>query len=470
MAVKRIPLETLKIGMYVTGFDRPWIETPYLQQFLIRTQSDIEKLRQCGVREADIDATQGLDVESEDKAQEPQAEPVPEPDPAPTTVPEPSPEPAPTPEPPPVVPAPEPPPQVAPPAEKPETPPPPPKVEKAHRREFVAAKGARQKLLEDANTAFEKVRSEGVVESKEMKGMAQDMTAKVLNHPAAFLALIRTRQEFDPVIREHLFTVCTLALLIGKTLGYDNVRLERLATGAMLHDIGLLRLPPYLVRLSQSLSKHERSLYESHPRLGVTMLLRSGGFQPEILRILDEHHVTPDHSGYPKSIPWNRTAEASRIVMVVDRYHELLTGEADQPALPSQQALSQLYQEARANHLDLTIVSHLIGVVGVYPLYSMVTLNTGERGIVTAIMHGKLHQPVVTLIQDTSGNPYRPPQTIDLSDESPGTAQRSIIGIFEAEEEGFRIEDYLPNPVSTEDSSKEDSSEVSPEPVIQPNA
>ncbi len=81
------------------------------------------------------------------------------------------------------------------------------------------------------------------------------------------------------------------------------------------------------------------------------------------------------------------------------------------------------------------MASHLVRLVGVHPLYSLIMVNNGERGIVTSMTPGKLYQPVVTLIQDPDGTSSTPPIAVDLSDEAEEAAEK----------ESIRIQDSLPD-------------------------
>ncbi|MBW8065662.1 MAG: hypothetical protein FVQ04_07265 [Nitrospira sp.] len=80
-----------------------------------------------------------------------------------------------------------------------------------------------------------------------------------------------------------------------------------------------------------------------------------------------------------------------------------------------------------------------------HPLYSLIMVNNGERGIVTSMTPGKLHQPVVTLIQDPDGKSYTPPIAVDLPDEAEEAADQLIVSILDAEKESIRIQDSLPD-------------------------
>jgi HD-GYP domain-containing protein (c-di-GMP phosphodiesterase class II) len=103
--------------------------------------------------------------------------------------------------------------------------------------------------------------------------------------------------------------------------------------------------------------------------------------------------------------------------MIADRYDELLTGFGGLRPLPSHAAIRHLFQEGEFGRLDLRLVSLFIKLVGIYPVYSFVELNTKERGMITAINPATLHQPIVELTYDEAGSPYRQPLTVDLSNQ-----------------------------------------------------
>ena len=252
-----------------------------------------------------------------------------------------------------------------------------------------------------------------------------------LTQPAAFLALSRTR-KCDPTLQAHALAVCTLAISLGQRFQYDTARLHNLATASLLHDVGLLRLPPYMIRLCHRLSRHERWLFDGHPQLSVQLLRREQSFPSEVLRMIGDHHTRPaDRQAF--------SSEAGRILSVVDRYDELITGQFDQPRLSRDPALGHLYQEGQHGAVDGTVVSHLVQILGVYPLYSLVALSTGERGIVVEVIPHQAHRPVVLLIMNQQGRRLSCPRLLNLADQSAVT----IHDVLDGEKEGVRVEDLL---------------------------
>jgi putative nucleotidyltransferase with HDIG domain len=397
---KRISLQQLRVGMYVAGIDCSWFRTPFLKhRFLISTEEQIERLRRSNARAVDIDPSKGLDVESFPIAQETlhtislhtstQATPSHDEPRSLTTL----------------------------------------------NQELTIAQETCAKLIQSVKTVFDEIRKTGAARPEPVNEAVQEITivTRTLSTHATFMAMSHGRQV-DASFNNHSLTVCTLAMIIGQALGYNPIQLHELATGALLHDIGLLQLPDRLFRTSTFLSGEDLASFHHHPRLGAIAIEAQHDFPQMVRQIAAEHHVTLDGQGYPSETPAGSTAEASRIVMIADRYDELLTGFGGLRPLPSHAAIQQLFQQGEFGRLDRRLVSLFIKLVGIYPVYSFVELNTKERGMITAINSASLHQPIVALTCDETGSPYRNPLTIDLSNQNQ-SPPRSIERVVTSESE-----------------------------------
>ncbi len=284
------------------------------------------------------------------------------------------------------------------------------------------ARELREKLVQLVKTVFDEIGHTGVVRPSPVNEAVQEIiiVTRTLSTHATFMAMSQGRQ-LDASFNNHSLTVCTLAMIIGQALGYDPMKLHDLATGALLHDIGFLQLSRRLFRTSPPFSNEELADVHHHPRLGAIEIEAQCGFSQTVRRIAAEHHVTLDGHGYPSETSADSIAKESRIVMIADRYDELLTGFGGLRPLPSHAAIQQLFQEGEFGRLDHGLVSLFIKLIGIYPVYSFVELNTKERGMIIAINPAALHQPIVELTYDETGSPYRRPLTVDLSkqDRSP---------------------------------------------------
>lgn len=400
---KRISLQQLRVGMYVAGIDCSWFRTPFLKhRFLINTKEQIERLRRSNARAVDIDPSKGLDVASFPIAQETlhtiglrtstQATPSHDE----------------------------------------------PRSLATLSQELTIAQETREKLIQSVKTVFDAISKTGAPRPGPVNEAVQEITivTRTLSTHAAFMAMSQGR-HLDDSFNNHSLTVCTLAMIIGQALGYNPIQLHELATGALLHDIGLLQLSDHLFHTSTPLSSEDLAAFHHHPRLGAIAIEAQHNFSQTVRQIAAEHHVTPDGHGYPSETSGGSTAEASRIVMIADRYDELLTGFGGLRPLPSHAAIQQLFQQGEFGRLDLRLISLFIKLVGIYPVYSFVELNTKERGMITAINSATLHQPTVALTYDETGSPYRSPLTIDLSNQNQSPL-RSIKRVVTSESEETR--------------------------------
>ena len=395
---KRIPLCQLRVGMYVAGIDGSWFRTPFLRhRFPVKTEEQIERLRRSNIHAVDIDLSKGLDVTSLQIAEATLH-----------TI-----------------------------GLRTST-----QVSQAHdaprslgtlSQELTVARETRDKLAQSVKTVFDEISKTGTARPGPVNEAVQEITivTRTLSTHATFMAMSHGR-HLDDSFNNHSLTVCTLAMIIGQTLGYDLMKLHELATGALLHDIGLLQLPRHLFRTSTSLSGEDLAAFHHHPRLGAIAIEAQRDFSQTVRQVAAEHHVTPDGQGYPSETSAGSTAEASRIVAIADRYDELLTGFGGLRPLPSHAAIQQLFKEGEFGRLDLGLVSLFIKLVGIYPVYSFVELNTKERGMITTINPATLHQPIVALTYDETGSPYRHPLMIDLANQAqPST--RSIERVVTSE-------------------------------------
>ena len=398
---KRIPLHQLRVGMYVAGIDCSWYRTPFLKhRFLVTSEKQIARLQRSNIQAVDIDSSKGLDVTSFPIAIETlhtiglqtsaQAAAVPET----------------------------------------------PRALGPLSQELTMAREMREKLVRSVKTVFDEISKSGVARPGLVDETVQEIiiVTRTLSTHATFMAMSQGR-HLDASFNNHSLTVCTLAMIIGQALGHDPIKLHELATGALLHDIGFSQLPLRLFRTSTPFSHEELADFHHHPRLGAIAIEAQCDFSQTVRRIAAEHHVTPDGQGYPSETSADSIAEASRIVMIADRYDELLTGFGGLRPLLPHAAIQQLFQGGEFGRLDLGLVSLFIKLIGIYPVYSFVELNTKERGMIIAINPAALHQPIVELTYDETGLLYRCPLTVDLSKQD-RTPLRAIERVVESELRG----------------------------------
>ena len=410
MAERTIPLTRLVVGMYLIGVNRSWLQTPFLRhKFKIKDQSEIEALRLAGITEVTIDTERGLDVVDHDTPRSALVETVLVESPTPFH-----------------------------PAAPSGTPALPPSAAMLAEN-FSKAKQRRVEFVNRLNGLFEQTRKTGLVQYDAACQLTDQVIGDILDAQAACYAVLGLRQP-DPTLHEHGLTVCTLSVMLGQALKYSRERLQQLGIGGLLHDIGLTRLPRNIVKRRSTMSPVQQALYESHAIQGGTILEKSGSCDQAVLAIVrGHHHLTMQTEQIGETSAAHH--EATRLIGIIDQYDELVTGQTGFTPMSSNQALTQLYQRHQSNEALSRIVSYLIRAIGVYPLYSVVALSSGELAVVGAIAPGQAHLPLLYICRDQSGTTCVPPVPLDLVHEPEGG--RTIRDVRNAVREGLDVEAVL---------------------------
>ncbi|HEU4685415.1 MAG TPA: DUF3391 domain-containing protein [Nitrospira sp.] len=406
---KRIRVEQLKPGMYVVGMDQPWYKTPYLvHHFLVQSDDTVADLIRHGVREVSIDPTKGLDVPDPDQ-----------PGPAPT-------------------------PQAQDQA-----------GEAASRpmHEPVARCGRitkqDRKLYQEAEVAVERVLEDvhgGRMPSvPALASIVGGFFERVLQDRAAMMTqvLLRQMRRFDRSLAAHAIDTCVLSLVFATEQGASPEEIEQIGIGALLHDVGYVRLPRNLYRARLQLAPHEQELMRQHPRLGKTILAQVPDLHETARRIVLEHHERIDGSGYPAGLRGAALLPAGQLVGLVDTYESLITPRAGHLPLSPFQAIRHLFMLGEKRTFDKALVEIAIKCLGVYPIGSLVKLNTGERAIVVAINADHRLKPVLKLILGEHGEPYGDPPLVDLASPDQTGPVRTILTALDAAAEQVNVARYL---------------------------
>jgi HD-GYP domain-containing protein (c-di-GMP phosphodiesterase class II) len=378
--------------MFVIGVDRSWLETPFLRhRFLIHSEDEIAKLRDAGVREVTIDPSLGLDTDGSTFADRP-----------PTDTP----------------------------SDRESDRDSPPGVTS---NGLEAARAVRDQARQALQRLFDGVKAGAPMNLAEVEASVDGLVNQLTEDRTAIMLLTQLSQagrtDRDPCA--HALDVSVLAMAIGQVHGLPMPALKQLGMGALLHDIGELRIPAELFAKTTPFTDDDRRIIETHPMAGVAILHEVTDLPPAVGRILAEHHERLDGSGYPMKLRNPDISVPGQIVGLIERYDAMVSPRGTRPALPIRQAVSHLYQHERRNHFDRTLIDRLIQCVGVYPLGTAVELNTGERGVVIAVNPDARLKPTVKVMTDPAGQRYPTSWIIDLAALSPTAPPRSITRVIE---------------------------------------
>src|SRR5205809_3675399 len=278
---------------------------------------------------------------------------------------------------------------------------------------------------------------------KKIKRLVQSIVDQILTEETSLMGMTTIR-DYDEYTFTHSVNVCIFSVALGKRLGLNKLQLYDLGMGALFHDIGKSRVPQSILNKTGGLTDEEWRLIASHPWLGVLALFQVRGAQELPYRamiVAHEHHMKRDLTGYPRPIRERQLNMFSKIVAVADGFDAATSRRAYQtvPFTPAQVMLEMRDNPRRG--MDPVIVKAFINLTGIYPVGTLVILDTFELGIVHAAnpMAEMLSRPIVRIISDEQGNLLHPGNLTDLAETAAdGTFKRTIIKTENPERYGIR--------------------------------
>lgn len=293
------------------------------------------------------------------------------------------------------------------------------------------------------------VRLGKAVNGRKVKRAVQGIVDQVLADEPSIVTMT-TLRDFDEYTFTHSVNVCIFSVVIGQRLGLERLDLYELGLGALLHDVGKMRLPHEVITKPGSLNEEEWALLREHPTLGLLHLFQTGGYIDVPYRqmlMAYEHHMKMDLTGYPKNRRERNPGLFTGIVAVADGFDAATSVRSYQhKPWGADQVLREMRENPDRGYNQL-LVKALISATGVFPIGTLVILDTYELAVVSGINSNPemLHLPTVRIISDPMGVPLAQPLEWDLSVAHPetGEAQRSILKTTDPQKYGIRVADYL---------------------------
>ncbi|HEX2204351.1 MAG TPA: HD domain-containing phosphohydrolase [Longimicrobium sp.] len=287
------------------------------------------------------------------------------------------------------------------------------------------------------------------VSLRPVKRAVQSIVDQVLSNETSIVGLT-TLRDYDEYTFTHSVNVCIFSVALGKKLGFDKHQLYELGLGALLHDVGKVRMPWELINKTGPLTPEEFEELKEHPAEGLLSLFQMRGLAEIPLRsmlIAYEHHMKVDQTGYPRSMRPRDPTLFPRIVAVADAFDAATTKRSYQAQpWPPDRVLREM-RDNPGRGFDPLVVKAFISMTGIYPVGSVVILDSFELAVVVAANPNPeaLHQPVVKVIYDAMGIPIASPPTIDLSAADPATGRpaRTIIKTTDPDRYGIHVGDYF---------------------------
>jgi HD-GYP domain-containing protein (c-di-GMP phosphodiesterase class II) len=200
-----------------------------------------------------------------------------------------------------------------------------------------------------------------------------------------------------------------LSAHIALAMKLPNHRIMQTITGALLHDVGMLRLPPELVKKTGALSPEELRRMRAHTLYSYRIVHEEMNYSTEMGTLVLQHHEHWDGSGYPQGMAGEEIHFGSRIVSVCDAFEAMVSEKPYRNSMLGYQAMKNLLAD-NSRRFAPDVLKTLITVMGIYPIGSIVLLNNGAIARVVNVRKDAPLRPRLAVLMDQSGAVFQQDQ------------------------------------------------------------
>ena len=373
--IRRIAIDQLQPGMYVVDLHKRWLDhSIWRQRFKVRDEAHVWQLKEEGIGEVSIDTDKGIDL-------------------------------------------------------------PPPPIARLNQieRKFMSlaeVKAAQPRLVslgeERRRAARLFTEASGTVtvmmlaakagqkvDAAHLEPVVAKMLESVTRNPDALVPLARLKRQ-DAYATGHAVATAALIIALGRQQGLPEPEIEKLALGTMVKDIGHSAIDARLTAKRGSLSEAEYSIVQSHVEEGLAVLDATSRLSETSVAVVLEHHERYNGCGYPYRMAGDEISLAGRMAAIVDTYDAMTSDRPYRAALSPSHALRQLYEEG-GTQFDSDLVSAFVKTVGVFPVGTLVLLESGHLAVVEQMHPDNMLTPTVRVIYHAGRNQYVTPVEVDLS-------------------------------------------------------
>ena len=373
---KRIHVEQLRLGMHIHELCGSWMDHPFWRgAFMLDNPKNLQIILSTGIKEVWIDTSKGLDVE-EGATEEVIAAEVE------TTLAQ---------------------------ADK---------TEKTAARidihqEAVRAIKICAKSKQAVTSMFQEARMGKALDANDALPIVEEISTSVMRNPDALIGLARLKNK-DDYTYMHSVAVCALMVSLARQLELDETQIRQAGLAGLLHDVGKMMIPLEVLNKPGKLTDAEFVMVKSHPADGYKMLLGGEGISDIALDVCLHHHEKVDGSGYPEKLTNEQISLYAKMGAVCDVYDAITSNRPYKKGWEPAESIRKMAEWSKG-HFDPVIFHAFVKSIGIYPVGSLVRLESGHLGVVIEPTERSLLTPKVKVCFSIKQNGRITPEILDLS-------------------------------------------------------
>jgi len=387
----RIRVKQLRLGMHVHELCGSWMDHPFWRgAFQLDDPKDLHTLLSTGIKEVWIDTDKGLGIPAEADGSEGESEEV-----------------------------------VA--AEVETTLAQADNGSRMAERVNITQEAARAvkicaKSKQAVSTMFHEARMGKALDAEDALPIVEEISTSVMRNPGALISLARLKNK-DDYTYMHSVAVCALMVSLSRQLGLDEAQIRQAGLAGLLHDVGKMMIPAEILNKPGKLTDAEFQTIKSHPGQGHKMLLEGKGISEVALDVCLHHHEKVDGSGYPEKLSAEQISLYAKMGAVCDVYDAITSNRPYKNGWEPTESLRKMAEWSHG-HFDQRIFEAFVRSIGIYPIGSLVKLESNRLGVTIEQTEKSLLTPVVKVFFSINSNARIPPEILDLS--KPGCKDKIV--------------------------------------------
>ena len=260
---------------------------------------------------------------------------------------------------------------------------------------------------------FTEARMGKAMNAENVQLLVEEISSSILRHPHALISLSRLKTA-DEYTYMHSVAVCALMVALARRMGMPDEQIRQAGVAGLMHDVGKMMIDPEVLNKPGRLTHEEFEMIKAHPELGVNILRNSQPVANVIMDVCLHHHEKVDGSGYPHGLQGDQISLFARMGAVCDVYDAITS---DRPYKKGWGVAHSIRQMASwKGHFDDGVFQSFVKTVGIYPVGTLVRLESGRLGIVVDQSEQSLLKPKVKVFMSAHTGKTFAAQILDLED------------------------------------------------------
>jgi HD-GYP domain-containing protein (c-di-GMP phosphodiesterase class II) len=259
-------------------------------------------------------------------------------------------------------------------------------------------------LLHAVRRVQDKIKNRKPVNTQEINRIILALQDALTNYRRELVPLVFFQYSGDDCEARNAVNTSLLANIMGTDMAMAAREIVELVIAALLHDVGMMRLPQDLIAKKKKLTAYEAGKVSSHTLYSYRIITKELRYPEKIGQAALQHHERWDGEGYPGALAGRRIELYARIIAVADSFEAMISERPYRDPMTGYSAMLSILNDAGVR-FDPQIVREFVNCMGVYPLGSFVLLNDSRVGRVVDINPGFPQQPKIKLLSGKNGSP-----------------------------------------------------------------